>query len=39
MYNDWFKIGPVTIHGYGACIAIGLLAALFLASHRAKKKG
>ncbi len=39
MYNDWLTIGPVTIHGYGACIAIGLLLALFQASHRGKKKG
>ena len=39
MYNDWLTIGPLTIHGYGACIAIGLLAALFLASYRAKKRG
>ncbi len=39
MYNDWLTIGPVTIHGYGACIAIGLLLALFQASYRGKKKG
>ena len=39
MYNDWLTIGPVTIHGYGACIAIGLLLALFMASYRAKKRG
>ena len=39
MYNDWLTIGPVTIHGYGACIAIGLLLALFQASHRGKKRG
>ena len=39
MYNDWFSIGPVTIHGYGACIAMGLLAALFMSSYRAKKRG
>ena len=38
MYNDWLKIGPITIHGYGACIAIGLLAALFMASYRGKKR-
>ena len=38
MYNDWLTIGPVTIHGYGACIAIGLLLALFMASYRGKKK-
>ena len=39
MYNDWLTIGPVTIHGYGACIAIGLLLALFMASYRGKKRG
>ena len=39
MFNDWLTIGPVTIHGYGACIAIGLLAALFMASYRGKKRG
>lgn len=39
MWNDWFSIGPITIHGYGVCIAVGLLLALFLASARAKKRG
>lgn len=39
MYNELFSIGPLTIHGYGASIALGLLLALFLASARAKKKG
>jgi len=39
MYNDWFSIGPVSVHGYGVCIAVGLLAALFVASHRAKRRG
>ncbi len=39
MCNDWFSIGPFTFHGYGACIAIGLLLALWLACFRAKKKG
>lgn len=39
MFNDWFSIGPVTIHGYGVCIAVGLLVALFVASYRAKKRG
>ena len=39
MCNDWFSIGPLTVHGYGTCIALGLLLALFMASARAKKKG
>lgn len=39
VYNDWLHIGPVTIHGYGACIAIGLITALLVASFRAKKRG
>ena len=30
MYNDWFSIGPITVHGYGAMIAIGILAAFWL---------
>ncbi len=39
MCNDWFSIGPLTVHGYGTCIAVGLLLALFMASARAKKRG
>jgi phosphatidylglycerol:prolipoprotein diacylglycerol transferase len=39
MYNDIFKIGPVTIHGYGLMIGVGVLCALFVAIQRAKKKG
>jgi len=39
MYNELFSIGPFTVHGYGLCIAIGLLACLFLACKRAKKVG
>ena len=38
MYND-FHIGPITIHGYGLMIAIGIIAALLLADYRGKKKG
>lgn len=38
MKNDLFSIGPFTIHGYGLMIAIGILAAYFLAEYRAKKK-
>ncbi len=39
MWNDWFSIGPLTVHGYGASIAIGVLIALWLACARAKKRG
>jgi phosphatidylglycerol---prolipoprotein diacylglyceryl transferase len=38
MYNDIFTIGPVTIHGYGLSIAVGVLAAVLLAAYRAKRK-
>ena len=38
MYNDLFTIGPFTVHGYGLMIAIGVLAALFIAEARAKKR-
>lgn len=39
MYNDILSIGPITIHGYGLMIGIGILLAFFLAAKRAKKKG
>lgn len=39
MWNDWLTIGPLTIHGYGVCIAVGLLLALTVACKRAKKIG
>ena len=39
MYNDWFTIGGLTIHGYGAMIAIGVLFAFFYAEKAAKKHG
>lgn len=38
MYNDILKIGPLTIHGYGLLISIGIVCALLTASYRAKKK-
>jgi phosphatidylglycerol:prolipoprotein diacylglycerol transferase len=38
MYNDLLKLGPVTVHGYGLMIAIGILLALSIAGIRAKKK-
>ncbi len=37
MWNDWLTIGPVTIHGYGAMIAIGVLAAIWFSEKQAKK--
>ncbi len=39
MHNDWFTIGPVTVHGYGVMIAIGILAAFFVGERQAKKYG
>lgn len=39
MYNEILKIGPVTIHGYGLMIGIGILCALFSGLRLAKKKG
>lgn len=39
MYNEILKIGPLTVHGYGLMIAIGVLCAVFTAEYRAKKKG
>lgn len=39
MYNDWLKIGPLTIHGYGVMIAVGILFAFWLAEKLAKKHG
>lgn len=39
MYNDILSIGPITIHGYGLMIAIGILTALFVGEARAKKRG
>ncbi len=39
MYNDWFTIGPVTVHGYGVMIAIGILAAFWLAEKLARNHG
>lgn len=38
MYNDLFSIGPISVHSYGLCIAIGLLAALWLSCKRAKDR-
>lgn len=37
MFNDWFSIGPLTVHGYGVMIAIGILAASWLATKLCKE--
>ena len=39
MYNDLFSIGPLTIHGYGLMIAIGILCAYLVAEKRGKSRG
>ena len=39
MYNEILSIGPVTIHGYGLMIGIGVAVALLMGDIRAKKKG
>ena len=39
MYNDILTIGPVTIHGYGLMIGLGVMAALLLGDYRSKKFG
>ncbi|MCR4750487.1 MAG: prolipoprotein diacylglyceryl transferase [Lachnospiraceae bacterium] len=39
MYNDLFSIGPVTVHGYGLMIAIGVVVAMVVSDKRAGKRG
>lgn len=39
MCVDLFSIGPVTVHGYGLMIAIGIIVALLVAEKRAAKLG
>lgn len=39
MYNEILTIGPITIHGYGLMIGLGVMAALLLGDFRAKKFG
>jgi phosphatidylglycerol:prolipoprotein diacylglycerol transferase len=36
MYNDLLTIGPITLHGYGLMIAIGIICALYMFEKRAK---
>lgn len=39
MYNDILTLGPVTVHGYGLMIAVGVVTALLVGDFRAKKRG
>lgn len=39
MKPDLFSIGPLTVHGYGLMIAIGVIAAVWMAEKRAPKLG
>ena len=38
MCNDLFSVGPLTVHGYGLCIGIGIAAALLLIWRRAESR-
>ena len=38
MHNHILTLGPLTVHGYGLMIGIGIVAALCLSWHRAKKR-
>ena len=37
MHNELLHIGPLTVYGYGFMIAMGVLAAWFVAEQRARK--
>lgn len=39
MYNEIFRIGSLSIHGFGLMIGVGILCALVIAGKRAKKGG
>lgn len=39
MYPELFKVGPITVHTYGAMIALGVLAAILITRHLAPKIG
>lgn len=39
MYNELLRIGPLTIYGYGFMIALGIIAAYYMARFRAGKYG
>lgn len=38
MKNELFTIGPLTVYGYGAMIAIGVIAAWIVTEYRARKQ-
>ena len=38
MYNELFSIGPLTVHGYGLMIGIGVIVAYFWAIKRGAKR-
>ena len=38
MHNELLHIGPLTVYGYGFMIAMGVLAAWFVAEQRARKR-
>jgi len=38
MFSDILTIGPVTFHGYGLMVAIGIICALFMLDKRAKAR-
>lgn len=39
MKNELFKIGSLTVHGYGLMIAIGIITAYIVLEQRAKRRG
>ena len=39
MREELFRIGPFVAHSYGAMIALGVFAAIFVAERRARKQG
>ena len=39
MHSVLFRIGSLTVYGYGASIAVGMVAAMLLLYFRAKKMG
>ena len=39
MKLELFSIGPLTVHGYGFMIGLGIICCVLMASHRAKKQG
>ncbi len=39
MKSDLFKIGSITVHGYGLMIAVGIIVAYIVCEYRVKKRG